>query len=105
QIAKATLDETKQRLDRAFLNATSIQRQAERVTAEEIRLMAAELDKTLGGSYAILSTEFQRPVAVAQLHFGMKAGRIPQLPTKIVTPQIVTGLEGLSRMTDAQKMD
>ena len=36
-------------------------RSAERVTAEEVRYMAQELETALGGVYSILSQEFQYP--------------------------------------------
>jgi len=104
-VAKQTLDDVKHRLERAFLNASAIQRNAERVTAEEIRAMIGELEQGLGGVYAILGEEFQRPLAARVLHQMMKSGAIPQLPKDIVSPQIVTGLDGLSRQSDAQKLD
>jgi len=103
QIAKAVLDETKRRLERAFLSASAVQRDAERVTAEEIRAMIGELEQGLGGVYATLAEEYQRPLADVLLHQMMKSGTIPNLPD-IVNPQIVTGLDGLSRQSDSQKL-
>ena len=43
------------RLSYVFLLAESYQRDAERVTAEEIRMMAEELEKNLGGTYSVLA--------------------------------------------------
>lgn len=105
QVAKVTLDDVKTRLERAFLQASAVQRQAERVTAEEIRAMIGELEQGLGGVYAILAEEYQRPVAVRQLHQMQKAGKLPHLPSDLVSPSIVTGLDGLSRQSDAQRLD
>lgn len=47
------------RLGYAFMLNTSVQRSGERVTAEEIRYMARELEDGLGGIYSVLTQEFQ----------------------------------------------
>ncbi|WP_416142518.1 portal protein [Escherichia coli] len=41
---------------------SAVQRTGERVTAEEIRYVASELEDTLGGVYSILSQELQLPL-------------------------------------------
>lgn len=107
RVSKEVADETKLRLERAFLMASSIQRQAERVTAEEIRLMAGELEQGLGGVYSILSEEWQQPLVSRLLHVLAqdKSSRVPKLPEGTVSPQIVTGLDGLGRNTDMQRLD
>lgn len=107
QVCKGVVDDVKSRLERAFLMATSIQRQAERVTAEEIRVMAGELEQGLGGVYSILSEEFQRPLVTRIMHAMSKDGdsKIPKLPEGAVSPQIVTGLDGLGRNTDMLRLD
>jgi hypothetical protein len=91
------------RLAQAFLLASSVQRQAERVTAEEIRLMAAELEDALGGVYSLLSQEFQLPLVTRIMDRMVKEKRLPKLPEGVVKPQIVTGLEALGRGHDLQK--
>lgn len=104
-VAKAQADKIEQRLEQAFLLTSSIQRNAERVTAEEIRLMAGELEQALGGVYSMFAEELQAPI-VSRLIFQMqRAKEIPRFPDKTVSPQIVTGLEGLGRTSDLQKLD
>lgn len=104
QVAQATASQIEQRLSAAFLLAASVQRQAERVTAEEIRLMASELEDALGGVYSILSQEFQLPL-VTRLMFQMeRSGRLPKLPSGVVRPAITTGLEALGRGHDLSKL-
>ena len=61
-IAYQTIQAITERLSFAFLLNSSVQRQAERVTAEEVRYMAQELETALGGVYSILSQEFQMPL-------------------------------------------
>jgi hypothetical protein len=93
-----------ERLAQAFLLNTSVQRDAERVTAEEIRFMAQELETTLGGFYTLFSQEFQLPYITIKISKMQKARRLPQLPKGVVKPTIVTGVEALGRGNDRQKL-
>ncbi|MFB2563642.1 portal protein [Rhizobium sp. IMFF44] len=104
KIASETINNIQQRLSFAFLLNTAIQRAGERVTAEEIRYMAGELEDALGGVYSILSQEFQLPL-VRVLMFRMEQQKkIPPLPKGVVKPTITTGLEALGRGHDMNKL-
>lgn len=92
-----------ERLSLAFLMQSGVQRQAERVTAEEIRYMAGELEDALGGVYSILSQEFQLPLVNRLMDRMTKQKKLPKLPKGIVQPAIVTGLEALGRGHDLNK--
>jgi hypothetical protein len=87
----------------AFLMNSSVQRNAERVTAEEVRFMASELEDALGGVYSILSQEFQLPLVHRLMDRMTKAKKLPPLPKGVVKPAIVTGLEALGRGHDLNK--
>jgi hypothetical protein len=101
-VGASTLDRLEKRIAKAFM-VTEV-RDAERVTAEEIRMLAAELEKSLGGVYSILSQELQLPI-VARVMFQMtREGALPALPGNLVSPQVVTGLEALGRTSDYQKL-
>jgi hypothetical protein len=104
-VAKDVVARIEGRLEQAFLLASSIQRQAERVTAEEIRIMAGELEQTLGGIYSVLAQELQLPLVANLMAQLQREGKLPTLPEKTVSPQIVTGLEGLGRNTDLARME
>jgi hypothetical protein len=104
QIAFQTAQEIKDRLSYAFLMNSSVQRNAERVTAEEIRYMAGELEDALGGIYSILSQEFQLPLVNVLLLQMQKQRKVPALPKGIVHPTITTGLEALGRGHDLNKL-
>ena len=104
QIAFQSSQEIKERLSFAFLMNSSVQRKAERVTAEEIRYMASELEDALGGIYSILSQEFQLPLVNRLLLQMQKQKKVPQLPKGVVSPTIVTGLEALGRGHDLNKL-
>lgn len=92
------------RLSYAFLMQTAIQRQGERVTAEEIRVMARELEEGLGGMYSLLSQEFQLPVIRIYRSILEKQSKLPALPKDIVSVKIVTGLEALGRGQDIDQL-
>lgn len=97
RIAFETIQTITARLSFAFLLNTSVQRNAERVTAEEIRLVAEELETGLGGFYSLMSQELQLPVARRLLYVTKS---IPTLPAGVVEPAIVTGLDALGRGSD-----
>jgi len=92
------------RLASAFLLNSSVQRSAERVTAEEVRFMAQELETALGGVYSILSQEFQLPLINLLLESLVKQGKMPKMPKDSVKPTVVTGIEALGRGQDLNKL-
>lgn len=103
QTTKATADTIEQRLSFAFLLSSVVQRNAERVTAEEIRTVASELEDTLSGVYSILTQEFQLPLVRRILVVLMARGEVAQLPDGFVEPTITTGMEALGRGHDFNK--
>jgi len=102
--AKALRDDFISQLSYAFLLNTAIQREAERVTAEEIRFMAEELEQTLGGFYSIMSIELQLPYITIKMDGLQRRGQLPKLPKGSLRPVIVTGLEALGRGNDRNKL-
>jgi hypothetical protein len=104
QTAKQLRDDFVQQLSFAFLLNTAIQRDAERVTAEEVRYMAQELEQTLGGFYSIMSVELQQPYVAIKIAGLERKGQLPKLPKSDVKPVIVTGLEALGRGNDRNKL-
>ena len=92
------------RLNFAFLLNASVQRQAERVTATEVQLVAQELQDALGGIYGLLTTEFQLPYIHAKLAMLRQQKLLPNLPKDIVRPKIIVGMEALGRASDRLKL-
>ena len=104
RIAYDTMNRIETRLQFAFLLNSSIQRNAERVTASEIRFMAEDLEQSLGGIYSILSNEFQLPYVMRKMFMMEKNKKLPALPKTGVRPSIVTGLEALGRGNDKNRL-
>lgn len=103
RVAKETRDSLVEALSYAFLLNSAIQRNGERVTAEEIRYMAQELEKGLGGIYSSLSQELQLPMVLLVQKRLQKRGVLPKLP-KEVKPMITTGLDALGRGNDRSRL-
>jgi hypothetical protein len=104
RVALETTTQINERLSYAFLLNSAVQRSGERVTAEEIRYMANELESALGGIYSILSQEFQLPLVKRLMYQMERQKRLPPLPEGTVQPVIVTGLEALGRGNDLNKL-
>lgn len=104
RVALETAQQINERLSFAFLLNSAVQRGGERVTAEEIRYMANELEAALGGIYSILSQEFQLPLVKRLMYQMERQKRLPPLPEGTVQPVIVTGLEALGRGNDLNKL-
>lgn len=105
RVAFQTIEMITQRLSHSFLLNSAVQRNAERVTAAEVRFMAQELEDALGGVYSVLSQEFQLPL-VKRVMVQMQAQNVlPQYPDKAIKPAIVTGLQALGRGHDLDKLN
>lgn len=104
RVAQETATMLQSRLSQAFLLMESITRDAERVTAEEIRQMASELEDALGGVYSILTQELQLPLVNRVMYVMQQRGDLPQLPQDEIKPAIVTGMEALGRGHDLNRL-
>lgn len=104
KVALETRNQIQETLSFAFMLNTAIQRNGERVTAEEIRYMAQELESTLGGVYSTLSLEFQLPLVNRLMYQMERKGKMPSLPKGVIRPAIVTGVEAIGRGNDLNKL-
>lgn len=88
-----------QRVARGFLMTSALTRNAERVTAEEIRMTAMELETSLGGVYSYLSHQLQLPLFRWLLELAGHSLRGTDIELVIVT-----GLAALSRTGDLENL-
>lgn len=102
-VARQVAESIELRLSHAFMLQSGTVRNAERVTAEEIRAMAEELENVLGGVYTVLSAEFQLPLVNRLLYILERNNEAPPLP-KSILPAIVTGFEAMGRNHSANKL-
>jgi hypothetical protein len=90
------------RLSDAFLIMSV--RQAERVTAEEVRLTQLELEQQLGGLFSLLTVEFLLPYLNRKLLVLQRSGQLPKIPKDLVNPTIVAGINALGRGQDRESL-
>ena len=102
QTAASLAQQIERRLSDAFLIMNV--RQAERVTAEEVRLTQMELEQQLGGIFSLLTVEFLVPYLNRTLLVLTRSGEIPKLPKDLVRPQIVAGVNALGRGQDRESL-
>lgn len=104
-VAMNTMNAINERLSYAFLLTEASIRNAERVTAEEIRLVTQSIERQLGGIYSLLSQEFQLPLVSRIIDRLTKAKKMPKLNKEFITPTIVTGIDALGRGNDLNRLD
>lgn len=89
----------RRQLSQAFMLVSQNVRDAERVTAEEVRINADELEASNGGIYSRLAADWQTPTAYLALEDtgfdGIGDG---------IEPAIITGMDSLSRAGEAYNM-
>lgn len=105
QFVANNLQEAGRRLARAFLTHSSIQRDAERVTAEEWQRMGRELDMAMGGLYTELAQSGQRHVVLRFVRLHEEDDpEMPELPEGVVRTAVVTGVDALGATTEEQAL-
>ena len=103
-VALQTMEVIKDRLGKAFMITSDLFRNAERVTATEIQAIIRQVEKTLGGLYSLLSSEFQLPMIKMLLKSLEKRKLIPKIP-KEVHPTIIVGVDAIGRAAELEKLD
>ncbi len=99
---QAWLQATFDNLAKAFMYKGNT-RQAERVTAYEIRADALEADTTLGGNYSSLSAQLQVPCAHL-LMTEVEPENLGALITGDLQLEIIAGIPALGRSIDVQNL-
>lgn len=99
KVAQAVAQEYAQRIGRGFLMGSAVVRDAERVTAEEVRMQAMELESAFGGVYSALAPSMQEPTA----NWMLENADLP-IAGSDLSVVIVTGLDALSRNGDLENL-
>ncbi len=93
----SVIDGMEEQIRSAFMMNMQV-RNAERVTATELRMQAQELERSLGGIYSHFSVEWQLPLANLVLR------DVGYAPDENMRPLVLTGLATLSRTMDVERM-
>ncbi len=102
----ATAANMVQSIERRLLEAFLVMnvRNAERVTAEEVRLTQLELEQQLGGIFSLLTTSFLIPYLDRTLLVLQRTNELPKLPKDMIRPAIVAGVNALGRGQDREAL-
>ena len=102
----ATAAQLAQQIEKRILEAFLVMnvRDAERVTAEEVRMTQLELEQSLGGLFSLLTVEFLIPYLNRTLLVLQRSNEIPKLPKDLVRPKIVAGINSLGRGQDREAL-
>ena len=102
----STAAQMAQTIERRLLEAFLVMnvRNAERVTAEEVRLTQLELEQQLGGIFSLLTTSFLIPYLDRTLLVLQRTQELPKLPKDIIRPTIVAGVNALGRGQDREAL-
>jgi len=103
RVAFESIQNIEQRLSYAFMLVEAGIRNAERVTAEEVRRVQQAVERQLGGVYSLISSEIQVPLI--ELVMEQMQSALPEVPTKYVDKVIITGVEALGRAADSARLD
>lgn len=100
QIAQQEMEILRLDLSTMFLLDSSVRRNAERVTAEEIRRVSQELEVALGGIYSTLANVLQEPLVKLYLNRLKKKGIVNQALKDSIELEVTTGSAALGRGTE-----
>ena len=102
----STAAQLAQTIERRLLEAFLVMnvRNAERVTAEEVRLTQLELEQQLGGIFSLLTTSFLIPYLDRTLLVLQRSNELPKLPKDVIRPAIVAGVNALGRGQDREAL-
>lgn len=101
----SNLEVAARRLSAAFMMQTSVQRQGERVTREEIVRIGTELDKALGGLNTQIAQYNQRPIIIRAIRLHESEDKsLPPIPDDIVSIQVITGTDALGASLEADTL-
>lgn len=105
RIAQDMLQSLQTSLAASFLLNSALRRNAERVTAEEIRMLIQELENSLGGVWSIMTIELLLPMIRSRMATMQRTNKVPSLPKDSVQPVVVTGVDSLGRANELQRLD
>ena len=94
----------------AFLMQAGSTRQAERVTATEVRMQGQELENVLGGAFSAIARDLLVPMVQRCVYVMINSGEIDQAIEKEfsedgkISLDIITGLQALNQDSNLQKL-
>jgi hypothetical protein len=110
QATQTGVDILRKEVGRAFLLDSASMPQGERVTATAVRMIGQELEHVLGGAFSAISRDLMEPIVKRTVFLMTSNGEIDERLQQmfsgedLLSVQIVTGLQALSRDSDLHKL-
>tara|TARA_R100000458_G_scaffold59948_1_gene73127 strand:+ start:1710 stop:3287 length:1578 start_codon:yes stop_codon:yes gene_type:complete len=110
QAAATAVETLRKEVGNGFLLNSSAIPSGDRVTATAVRMVGQELEQVLGGAFSAISRNLLVPIVERTIFLMLSEGlvddRLEQQFTEegLLTVEIVTGLQSLSRDSDLQKL-
>lgn len=111
QQTQQSVEMMRREIGEAFLMNRSSIRNAERVTATEVRMIGQELEQVLGGAFSAIARDLLVPIIKRTVYLMVQEGEIDDRLSEDffdengrLTLDIITGLQALSRDTELQKL-
>jgi hypothetical protein len=98
-VVSGMIEKLERKIGKAFLSFSSMVRDSERTTSEEIRATINELDSAFGGTFSVLAQDLQLPIIKLLLH------ELNPDVLKVTVPGIITGSNNVSREKDIQNLN
>lgn len=110
QATQSGVETMRREVGNAFLLSGSAIPSGDRVTATAVRMIGSELETVLGGAFSAIARDLMEPIVRRSVFLMLNKEEIdPRLTDQfsengILTIEIVTGLQALSRDSDLQKL-
>ncbi|MBT60447.1 MAG: hypothetical protein CMA63_02695 [Euryarchaeota archaeon] len=108
--AQTAVEQMRREVGAAFLLGSVGIRQADRVTATEVRMLGMEIENVLGGAFSAIARSLLEPVVRRTIALMIKNNEIDErleeefMEKGQLSVNIVTGLQALSRESDLTKL-
>ena len=107
---QTAVEQMRREVGSAFLLGSAGIRQADRVTATEVRMLGMEIENVLGGAFSAIARQMLEPIVRRTIALMLREGEIDErlaqefMDDGQLTISIVTGLQALSRDSDLTKL-
>ena len=108
--AQTAVEQMRREVGNAFLLGSVGVRQADRVTATEVRMIGMEIENVLGGAFSAIARALLEPIVRRTIALMIKEDEVDErlaaefMDNGQLTINIVTGLQALSRDSDLTKL-
>jgi len=109
--AQSAMELMRREIGQAFLMTSSAIPSGDRVTATAVRMIGSELETVLGGAFSAIARDLMEPIVKRTIFLMIDSEELDNRMYEqffdnegILSVEVITGLQALSRDTDLQKL-